>query len=243
MTSTSNFRDAIKQAQGRSLLGPKVIANALPYVGGGLLLTAGGVYGGLGMMETHPELMMPTFVGALIAEIALFFVAQWVVGQGNNALALPLLALYSLLSGYTLSGLIARAIGVGVGLNGIMFAAIGCGLAFVVASRIASGLKESDGMALAQTVQIGMVGLLLTMVAQIGASLLGWPTPGYLEIAISAVGVLLFSGCAVVDFYTLPRAYRDDQYLSVALSMYLTYINLFVFVLRLIIAITNSNRD
>lgn len=240
MTSTSNFRDAISQAKGRSLLGPKVIANALPYVGGGLLLTAGGVYGGLGVMATHPELMMPTFIGALIAEVVLFFVAQSVVNQGNNALALPLLALYSLLSGYTLSGLIARAIGVGVGLNGIMFAAIGCGLAFVVASRIASGLKEQDGMALSQTVQIGMVGLILTMVVQLIAGMMGWVTPAPLEIAISAIGVVLFSACAVVDFYTLPRAYRDDQYLSVALSMYLTYINLFIFVLRLMISITSS---
>jgi uncharacterized protein len=242
MTSTSNFRDAIKQAQGQALMGPKVIANALPYVGGGLLLTAGGVYGGLGMMATHPELMMPTFIGALIAEVVLFFVAQNVANQGNNALALPLLALYSLLSGYTLSGLISRTVQGGVGLNGIMFAAIGCGLAFVVASQIASGLKEADGMALSQTVQIGMVGLILTMVLQIIAGMLGWATPAPLEIAISAIGVVLFAGCAVVDFYTLPRAYRDDQYLSVALSMYLTYINLFIFVLRLMNSITN-NRD
>jgi FtsH-binding integral membrane protein len=52
--------------------------------------------------------------------------------------------------------------------------------------------------------------------------------------------VLIFVGAAVVDFFILPRSYKDEQYLSAALSMYLTYINLFVFILRLLIAI---NRD
>jgi FtsH-binding integral membrane protein len=65
-------------------------------------------------------------------------------------------------------------------------------------------------------------------------------TPTWLEIGISGLGVLLFCGAAVVDFYILPRTYRDEQYLSAALSMYLTYINLFIFILRLLIAF---NRD
>jgi uncharacterized protein len=39
----------------------------------------------------------------------------------------------------------------------------------------------------------------------------------------------------------LPRTYRDDQGIPAALSMYLTYINLFVFILRLLIAI--NGRD
>jgi hypothetical protein len=47
-------------------------------------------------------------------------------------------------------------------------------------------------------------------------------------------------GVAVVDFFILPRTYKDEQYLPAALSMYLTYINLFIFILRLIIAF---NRD
>lgn len=66
-------------------------------------------------------------------------------------------------------------------------------------------------------------------------------TPGWLEVAISGIGVALFAGVAVVDFYIMPRTYEDDEYLPVALSMYLTYINLFIFILRLLIAI--NGRD
>ena len=242
MSNTSNFRKAMQEVQGKQILGPNVIGNALPYLGGGLVLTALGTYGGLGVMASRPDLFMPTFIGAMIAELVLFFVARSVAQQGNNSTALPLLALYSLLSGYTLSGIVAIALGTsGVGIGGIGIAAFGCGITFILGRNIGSNLSDEDGMALAQTVRLGVIALLVVLVGQLLLSVFGVYTPGWLEIAISGVGVALFAGVAVVDFYIMPRTYKDDQYLPVALSMYLTYINLFVFILRLLIAI--NGRD
>ncbi|MEG3438715.1 Bax inhibitor-1 family protein [Pannus brasiliensis CCIBt3594] len=242
MSNTSNFRQALREARGQSLIGPKVIANALPYLGGGLVLTAVGTYGGLGVLQSNPGFFMPSFIVAIIAEIALFFVARNVAEKGNNGTALPLLALYGLLSGYTLSGIVYVALGTsGVGLQGIGIAALGCGIAFVLGRNIGSNLSDKDGLALTQTVYIGIFALLLVMVAQLVLSFFGVIAPTWLEIAISGAGVFLFAGCSVVDFYILPRTYRDDQYLAAALSMYLTYINLFVFILRLLIAL--NGRD
>lgn len=242
MSNTSNFRDAMRQAKGQALVGPDVIKNALPYLGGGLLLTALGTYGGLGVLQTNPSLFMPTFWGALIAELILFFIARGVAEKGNNAIALPLLTVYSLLSGYTLTGLIALALGTtGVGMQGIGIAALGCGVTFILGRNIGSNLSDQDGMALAQTVRLGVMALLVVLVAQLGFSFFGIYTPSWLEVGISGLGTLLFAGCAVVDFYVLPRTYRNEQYLSASLSMYLTYINLFVFILRLLIAI--NSRD
>lgn len=242
MSNTSNFREAIRNAQSQSLIGPNVIANALPYLGGGLVLTAVGTYGGLGVIHTRPELFMPTFVVAMIAEIALFFVARGVAEKGNNSTALPLLATYSLLTGYTLSGLVYVALGTnGVGIQGIGIAALSCGVTFVAARQIGSKLSDQDGMALTQTIQLGIIALCVVVFAQLILSFFGIYTPSWLEIGISGIGVLLFVGAAVVDFYILPRAYRNEQYLPAALSMYLTYINLFIFILRLLIAI--NGRD
>ncbi len=242
MSSTSNFREAIRTARSQALVGPNVIANALPYVGGGLVLTAAGVYGGLGVIRSYPGLFFPTFIAAVIAELILFFIAQNVAEKGNNKVALPLLATYSLLSGYTLSGLVYVALGTkGVGIQGIAFAALGCGVTFIAARQIGSNLSEEDGMALTKTISIGIVALLVVILGQFLFALFGVYTPTWLEIAISGIGVFLFAGCAVVDFYILPRTYRNDQYLPAALSMYLTYINLFVFILRLLIAI--NGRD
>lgn len=241
MSNTSNFRQAMRNAQGQALVGPNVISNALPYVGGGLVLTAVGTYGGLNVLATNPGLFMTTFWVALIAELALFFVARGVAEKGNNSTALPLLATYSLLSGYTLSGLVFVALGTsGVGIQGIAIAALGCGVTFVAARQIGSNLSDQDGMALTQTVQLGIIALLVVLVGQLILSFFGVYTPNWLEIGISGIGVLLFVGAAVVDFYILPRTYRNDQYLPAALSMYLTYINLFIFILRLLIAL---NRD
>ncbi|NJM97849.1 MAG: hypothetical protein HC800_12450 [Phormidesmis sp. RL_2_1] len=242
MSNTSNFRQAIRDAQGQALVGPNVIANALPYVGGGLMLTAAGTFGGLNVLRTNPSLFMPTFFVAMIAQLALFFVARGVAMKGNNATALPLLATYGLLSGYTLSGLVAVALqSSGVGIQGVGFAALACGLTFIAARPIGSNLSEEDGFALAKTVQLGIVALLVVIIAQVALSFFGVYTPNFLEIAISAIGVLLFVGAAVVDFFVLPRTYTDDQALPAALSMYLTYINLFVFILRLLISI--NGRD
>ncbi len=242
MSSTSNFRDAIRSARQQALVGPNVIRNALPFVGGGLVLTAVGTWGGLGVIQTNPGLFFPTFIVAVIAELILFFVAQRVAEQGKKSTALPLLATYSLLSGYTLAGLVFVALRTqGVGINGIGIAALGCGVTFMIARPIGSNLSDQDGMALTKTIQLGVIALLVVVGIQFIAALFGIFTPTWLEIAISGLGVILFAGAAVVDFYILPRTYRDDQYLPAALSMYLTYINLFIFILRLLIAL--NSRD
>lgn len=242
MSNTSNFREAIQQAKRSALIGPNVISNALPFVGGGLVLTAVGTWGGLGVIQTNPGIFMTTFWVAIIAELALFFVARGIAEKGNNNVALPMLATYSLLSGYTLAGLVSLAIRTpGVGLTGIGIAALGCGVTFIVARSVGSNLSDADGLALAKTVRLGVMALLVVIVAQVLFALFGVYTPSWLEIGISGLGVVLFCGVAVVDFYVLPRTYPDEQYLPAALSMYLTYINLFIFILRLLIAL--NGRD
>ncbi len=242
MSNTSNFKQAIEKARGQQLVGPNVISNALPYLGGGLILTALGTYGGLGVINARPEIFMPTFWAALVAELVLFFVARGVAEKGNNSTALPLLALYSLLSGYTLSGIVFMALSTsGVGIQGVGIAALGCGVTFIVGRNVGSNLSDEDGLALTQTIRIGITALFVVLIGQLLFSVFGVYTPSWLEIGISGLGVLLFVGAAVVDFYILPRTYQDEQYLPAALSMYLTYINLFVFILRLLIAI--NGRD
>ena len=107
MPASSNFQEAIREAQSSALVGPNVVNKALPYVGGGMVLTSIGVIGGLSMMST--PLFMPLFWVAVIGNLVLFFVAQNVALKGNNATALPLLSVYSLITGFTLSGLVALA--------------------------------------------------------------------------------------------------------------------------------------
>ena len=241
MPAQSNFQDAIREAQASALVGPNVVNKALPFVGGGMILTAVGTFGGLSMVGSPA--FMPLFWVALIGNLVLFFVAQGVASRGNNSTALPLLALYSLITGFTLSGLVALAINA-AGIGGVGTAALATGATFLIASVYGRRMSDSVGQALAQVVGLGIIGLLIAMVIQLvgGLFLPGFGGSGF-ELMIAGFGTILFTGAAFLDFYTMPRTYRDDQYLAGALSMYLTYINLFIFILRLVIALSGSSRD
>jgi len=241
MPASSNFQEAIREAQSSALVGPNVVNKALPYVGGGMVLTSIGVIGGLSMMAT--PLFMPLFWVAAIGNLVLFFVAQNVALKGNNATALPLLSVYSLITGFTLSGLVALA-GAVAGVGAVGTAALATGITFVIASIVGRRMSDSVGQALSGVVGLGLIGLILAMVVQfIGGIFAPAMFHGTsFELMIAGFGTVLFVGAAFVDFYTMPRSYRDDQYLAGALSMYLTYINLFIFILRLIIVLNGGGR-
>jgi FtsH-binding integral membrane protein len=243
MPASSNFQEAIRQAQAGALVGPNVVNKALPYVGGGMVLTAAGVVGGLALIGSNPAGFMPLFWVALIGNFILFFVAQNVAMKANNATALPLLTAYSLITGFTLSGIVALAIGT-AGIGAIGTAALATGITFVAASVMGRRMSDNVGQALSGVVGLGIFGLLIAMVVQLVG---GFFAPGMFhgtgfELMIAGFGTVLFVGAAFVDFYTMPRTYRDDQYLAGALGMYLTYINLFIFILRLIIALNGGGR-
>jgi len=245
MPASSNFQQAIRDARSSSIVGPNVISKALPYVGGGMALTGVGVLGGVSLIASNPSLFQPLALVAIIAELILFFMASSAANNANNSKALPLLASYSLLTGFTLSGLIWLA-GVSVGMGSVFTAVFATGVTFVIASYTGQRMSDDVGQALSKVVGLGVMGLLLAMVVQwIGGIFnpqLFWGQGSGLELIIAGFGTVLFIGMAFVDFYTMPRRYNDEQYLAGALGMYLTYINLFVFILRLMIALQGGNR-
>ena len=243
MPASSNFREAIRDAQSSALVGPNVVNRALPYVGGGMVLTSVGVLGGIASLGT---LGAAAFQGlslvAIIPWLILFFVAQNAANKANNSTALPLLATFSLLTGFTLTGLILQAVAV-AGAASIGIAALATGITFVLASIFGRRMSESVGQALSAGVGLGMFGLLIAMVGVFIASIFVGPSIfAGTNLLIAGFGTVLFVGMAFVDFYTMPRTYNDDQYLAGALGMYLTFINLFIFILRLIISLNGGGR-
>ena len=254
MPASSNFREAIREAQSSALVGPNVVNKALPYVGGGMVLTAAGVLGGMSTLSAMGIQAFQTLsLVAIIPWFILFFVAQSAVKKGNNSTALPLLATFSLLTGFTLTGLVLQAVAVVgaanpgnalAGVTAVGSAALATGITFIIASVVGRRMSDSVGQALTGVVGIGLIGLIIAMVVQVVGGIFtggGFGGSGF-ELLIAGFGTVLFVGMAFVDFYTMPRTYRDDQYLAGALGMYLTYINLFIFILRLIIAIQGGGR-
>jgi len=178
------------------------------------------------------------FFVALIGNLILFFVAQNVAAKGDNATALPLLSAYSLITGFTLSGIVSYAVSA-AGVGSVGTAALATGITFVAASTMGRRMSDNVGQALSGVVGLGLLGLIAAMLVQFIGSFFApqiFSTNGF-ELLIAGFGTILFVGAAFLDFYTMPRTYRDDQYLCGALGMYLTYINLFVFLLRLIVVL------
>ena len=130
------------------------------------------------------------------------------------------------------------------GVGAVGTAALATGITFIAASVMGRRMSDSVGQALTGAVGLGVLGLIVAMVVQIVGSIFAPAifAGGSFELLIAGFGTILFVGAAFVDFYTMPRTYNDNQYLAGALGMYLTYINLFVFVLRLIIALQGGGR-
>ena len=61
MPASSNFNQAIREAQTSSIVGPNVVQKALPYVGGGMVLTSLGVLAGVSLIATNPGLFPASF--------------------------------------------------------------------------------------------------------------------------------------------------------------------------------------
>ena len=207
-----------------------------------MVLTSLGVLAGVSLIATNPGLFQPLSIVALIAELVLFFIATSAANNANNAKALPLLTGFSLLTGFTLSGIVALAIGT-IGIGSVGTAALATGITFVIASYTGQRMSDNVGQALSGVVGLGLIGLVIAMVIQLVGSIFSpaFGTGGF-ELLIAGFGTVLFVAMSFVDFYTMPRRYSDDQYLAGALGMYLTYINLFVFILRLMIALQGGGR-
>ena len=67
MPASSNFNQAIREAQSSAIVGPNVVNRALPYVGGGMVLTSFGVLGGLTLQQS--SIFQPLFFVAIIAQL------------------------------------------------------------------------------------------------------------------------------------------------------------------------------
>ena len=92
MPASSNFNQAIRDAQTSSIVGPNVVQKALPYVGGGMVLTSLGVLAGVSLIATNPSLFPPLSIVALIAELVLFFVATSAANNAKKSTGIPELA-------------------------------------------------------------------------------------------------------------------------------------------------------
>lgn len=202
----------------------------------GLGITAAvalGVAGSPALLQTIVSSPM-IFFGLVIAELALVFVLSARVQRLAPTTAAALFVVYSALNGATLSFIFLAYAGASIASTFVITAGMFGALALYgsTTKRSLAGLGHFVGM--------GLIGLFLAIIVGFF-----WHSSG-LQFIISVVGVIVFTGLTAWDAQrlkqmaaALPEGQTGSYAIVGALSLYLDFINLFLFLLRFL----GSRRD
>ena len=199
----------------------------------GLLITAGVA----AFVSASPLFQILTgqpiiFFGLLIVELALVMGLSWGIKRLSTTAATTLFLLYAALNGLTLSTLF-----VVYTLGSVAFTFLASAVTFGVMSLIGFTTKI-DLSKMGSFLLMGLIGLIIAMLVNIfwASSTLGW--------IVTFAGIFLFLGLTMFDTQRIKRMtatalQRDDEEIEArlgilgALSLYLDFVNLFLFLLRL----------
>ena len=200
-----------------------------------IALTVGGVFIGLRALSL---LSGPILFICLIAELAIIFTSRfWVESRPLNYL---LFGLFPLLSGFTFTPYIIQILagyvnGASILLNALISTAL-MALAVAVFARTTSWNLSGMGRFLF----FALVGLLCFAVLQIFVPGLRVPQA---EMIFSGIGVLIFAGFTAYDLQRIQAMGRVGvSPFLMALSLYLDIFNLFLYILRFMLAVSGNRR-
>jgi len=207
---------------------PDFLASTMGFFALALLITGSGTFAGFYLWGSNPELFNNPmiFYGAIVVELILVFTSHtW---SQRLPMGYLMFALFALLSGFTMVPILAFAGAAGGA------AMIGKALFSSVAVFLAAALY---GWTTHRNL-LGMGGFL--MMALIGVIILGilgifFPWGNTMEIIVSGFAVLLFAGFAMYDMQRIKGANYLNP-LVAAIGLYLSFINIFISILRLMIA-------
>ena len=174
------------------------------------------------LMHGRLWLMIATF-----AELGLVFVASSMAAK-NSPAALPVFLVYSVLNGFTLSFVVAFYTP-GTVLSAFVSSAL---LFFVMAAIGIFTKKDLSGMG--RALMAALVGLIIAMIVNL------FLANSFFDYMISVAMVLVFSGLIAWDNQKIRYVYEQSRgqvatgwVISMALSIYLDFINLFLSILRI----------
>ncbi|MGT2958602.1 hypothetical protein A9Q68_05075 [Streptococcus bovimastitidis] len=175
------------------------------------------------IIANHPFI----YYGAIILELVLVFVASAAANR-NTPMALPLFLFYSALNGFTLSFIIA------VYTQTTVFQAFVSSAAVFFAMAMIGIFVKKDLSGFRKALMAVLIGIIIASVVNI------FMGSGGMNFIISIVSVFIFSGLIAVDNNRIKTVYQatngqvnDGWAISMALSLYLDFINLFISLLRI----------
>lgn len=166
------------------------------------------------------------FYGLLFAELGLVFAFSSVAHRVSSFAAAAMFVTYAILNGLTFSVIFLMYTQTSVAQLFFVTAGAFAGLSFVGATT------KRDLAPIGRFMIMGLIGLVIASIVNI------FVQSGALQFVMSCVGVLVFAGLTAYDTQKLKELYAargeaGNLALRGALTLYLDFINLFLFLLRL----------
>ncbi len=182
----------------------------------------------MGLFLATPGIMFLLFA----VELGIIFTSRmWSTKKPLNRI---LFALFAFITGITIAPLLT------------IVAGVPGGSALIAKALFATVLMFSATALFGWTTKIDFSGirgfLFMALIGMIIVSVIGFfiPWGNTFELVFSGIGIVLFSAFTVHDFQKLKR-FPEDRYIDAALMLYLDIFNLFIFILRFVLAF--SGRD
>jgi len=197
----------------------------------GVLLSAAAaafLYGNETLQLKVVELWLPLLIGQIVLVMAIGFL----ITRIPPLVALALFFLYALSMGLVI-GVIVLAYTETIGLSGVVSAFVGAAAIFGGAA-VYGAVTKRDLTSLGGLLFMGLIGLVVVMLVQV-FFLADWSA---LSLGIGILGVLIFTGLTAWDVQRIKNGQlagvnAESSSVLGALALYLDFVNLFLFLLRI----------
>jgi len=168
----------------------------------------------------------------LIGQLGLVMAISFLIQRISPVVALGLFFIYALTMGLVLGVIVLAYVGT-IGMSGVVSAFAGAAAIFGGAA-IYGGVTKRDLTSLRGILFMGLLGLIVVMFMQ----LFFFADSSMASLLIGIVGVVIFTGLTAWDVQRLkngamPNINKDSATVLGALALYLDFINLFLFMLRI----------
>lgn len=171
-------------------------------------------------------------IGSMIAQVVLVLVLSFAINKVSPGMAAMLFLGYAALMGFSLS-LVLLVFNLGS-----VFAAFATTAILFGIMAIVGFTTQTDLTKFGRLLMFALIGLFIAMIVNL---FVGW---SFLNFAISVLGVLIFMGLTAYDVQNIkrmaaaPEITGDQQMMAKvaifeALSLYLNFINIFIFLLQI----------
>lgn len=167
------------------------------------------------------------YYGAMFVQLALVFMASG-AARKNTPFALPIFLGYSALNGFTMSFILSAYTQATV-----FQALVSSALVFLIMAVLGRTIKK-DLSGMRKAMMAALIGIMVASLVNI------FLASSFMAYVVSLVSVLVFSGLIAYDNQLIKRVYQqqggqvtDGWAISMALSLYLDFINLFLSLLRI----------